>query len=177
MTWLSAVPWGETFRPGVPISEIILRGSLMYLFLFLLLRVVLKRQAGTLALSDLLLIVLLADAAQNGMSAGYKSLTDGILLVSVLVFWNFAIDWLGYRVPLLGRIVHPPPLPLIRDGRLIRQNMRHELVTREELLSQLREQGIEDVAAVKTAHMEGDGRISVVKKGGASEGARDRRGL
>ena len=152
--------------PSVPAFELVLRGSLVYLVLFALLRLVLKRVAGTFSLGDLLMIVLLADAAQNAMSAGYTSVTDGIILVATIIFWSYALDWLGHRFPRFEKLLHPPPLPLVRDGQMIARNMRRELITVDELMSHLREQGVKDLREVRSAFMEGDGRISVVKDEG-----------
>src|SRR3954463_4141012 len=128
MSALSSIPWADMFKPGTPILEIVVRGTVIYLSLFVLLRMILKRQAGTLSISDLLLIVLIADAAQNGMAGEYKSVTDGILLVSVLVFWNFILDWLGFKVRWVGQLVHPPPRPLVKNGRILPENLRRELM-------------------------------------------------
>jgi uncharacterized membrane protein YcaP (DUF421 family) len=158
------VDWHAVFVPRTPLLEIVVRGTIVYLTLFVLLRVVLKRQAGTVSVTDLLVIVLIADASQNAMAGEYRSVPDGILLVATIVFWCYALDWVGYRVPAVGRFVHPPPLELIRDGKMIRRNMRQELITPEELMSQLREQGIESLDQVKYAFMEGDGHISVVTR-------------
>jgi uncharacterized membrane protein YcaP (DUF421 family) len=179
--FIHGINWSDMFRPGTPIVEIVIRGSLMYLALFFLLRVILKRQAGTMSLSDLLLIVLIADAAQNGMADDYKSITDGVVLVAVLIFWNYLIDRLSNRIPWLGRLVHPPPVPLIRDGKILWRNMRRESLTREELFTQLREQGLEDVEEVKLAQMEGDGRVSVIERHTDGKhdvkGTRERKGV
>jgi uncharacterized membrane protein YcaP (DUF421 family) len=164
------------FSPRTPVLEIIVRGSIMYLSIFTVLRVVLKRQAGTLSLSDLLLIVLIADAAQNGMADDYKSITDGLVLVVVLVFWNFALDWLGYHIAWFGRIVHPPPIPLVKNGRLLRRNLQQEMMSEEELYTQLREQGIDGIAGIKSANMEGDGRVSVIEKTKEAKGTPERKG-
>lgn len=164
------VNWAAVFVPTQPLLETVLRGSLMYLALFALLRFILKRQAGTVGVTDLLVVVLIADAAQNALAADYRSVPDGILLVGTIIFWNFALEWLGFHYPAIGRFIHPPPLELIRDGKALRRNMRKELITMDELMSQLREQGVSDIADVKTARMEGDGHISVVKKEGETSG-------
>ena len=156
--------WQTIFRPSVPVLETFLRGTLVYLTLFWILRFVLKREAGTVGLADLLLIVLIADAAQNAMSADYKSVTDGVLLVATLVFWNYALDWLAFRFPAFERVFQPPPLPLVRDGKMLRRNMRRELITADELMSHVREQGLEDIRDVQAAYMESDGRISVIRR-------------
>ncbi len=106
---------------------------------------------------------LIAEAAQNAMASNYNSLTDGLLPVATIVVWSYALDWLGYHVAWVGRFIHPPPLQLVRDGKPLWRTMRHELVTLKEQKTQLREQGIGKVEEVKSACMEGDGHIGVVK--------------
>ena len=157
------IDWQALFLPDVPVLEIILRGSVMYLALVVLLRIVLKRQTGTLGMTDLLLITLLADASQNAMAGEYTSLPDGIILVGTIILWDYAFDWLSFQFPRFEQLIEPPPLPLIKHGKLLRRNMRRELITEAELLGQLREQGVEDVATVKVAYIESDGRISVIE--------------
>ncbi|HEX2981271.1 MAG TPA: hypothetical protein VHO48_13460, partial [Anaerolineaceae bacterium] len=103
------IDWVKIFTPDTPILEIFVRGSVMYLALFVLLRVILKREAGTVGISDLLVVVLLADAAQNGMAGDYQSISDGILLVATIILWSYFLDWLGYRFPRIERLIHPSP--------------------------------------------------------------------
>lgn len=157
------IDWKAIFVPDIPLIEIVLRGSIMYLSLFILLRIILKRQSGTLGITDLLLITLLADASQNGMAGEYKSLPNGILLVATIIFWDFALDWLSYKSPTFQRLIEPPPLLLVKNGQLLRKNMRKELITDEDLMVQLREQGVSDISRVKEAYMESNGHISVVE--------------
>lgn len=158
------INWEAIFVPDITLIETVVRGSIMYLALFILLRVILKRQAGTLGITDLLLITLLADASQNGMAGDYKSISNGIVLVATIIFWDFALDWLSYKSPGFQRLIEAPPLLLVKNGQLLRRNMRKELITDEDLLMQLREQGISDISKVKEAYMESDGHISVVEK-------------
>jgi len=158
------IDWKAIFLPDIPLIEIVVRGSIMYLALFILLRIILKRQSGTLGITDLLLITLLADASQNGMAGDYKSLPNGILLVATIIFWDFALDWLSYKSQGFQRLIEAPPLLLVKNGQLLRRNMRKELITDEDLMMQLREQGISDISKVKKAYMESDGHISVVEK-------------
>jgi uncharacterized membrane protein YcaP (DUF421 family) len=170
-----AIDWGQIFKLDTPPLEIFLRGSVVYLALFTLLRLVLRREAGTVGMSDLLVIVLIADAAQNAMAGNYNSVPDGILLVATIIFWSFALEWLGYHIPWVGRFVHPPPVPLVRNGQLLRRNMRKELITEDELMSQLRQQGVANLAEVQTACIEPDGRISVVTANSQHNEAPERR--
>lgn len=153
--------WTKLFIPSQPLIETAARGTIMYLSIFLLLRVLAKEPAS-ISISDLLVLVLIADAAQNGMTGGYSSITDGILLVAVILFWSWFLDVLAYKFVFFHRLVHPPPVPLIENGNIIRKNLRREFISFDELMSQLREQGIEDIAMVKRAYMEGDGKISVI---------------
>ncbi len=157
------IDWHELFVPQSPLAGIFLRGTLTYIMLFVILRFLLKRQSGVIGIADLLVIVLIADAAQNAMAQDYKSITEGALLVLTIVFWNYFIDWLGYHFKPLRRFARPTPLKLIEDGKMIFRNMRKELITTEELNSQLRQQGVKSCDEVKEAYIEGDGRISIIR--------------
>lgn len=157
------IDWKSVFIPSLSILEIILRGSLIYLFLFIVLRV-LRRGAGALGISDLLVVVLIADAAQNAMGSEYRSVTEGVVLVLTIVGWDYLLDWLGFRIPALRPILRPRALVLVKDGKVQKRNLRKEMITEEELLGELREQGAESVDDVKLSFMESDGHISVVKK-------------
>ena len=159
-----SLDWGEIFGIHVPALELIVRGSAMYLFLFLLFRVVVRRRVGAIGMADILILVIIADAAQNAMSGEYKSVTEGAILVGTILFWNLAIDWLNFRVPALRDWLEPPPMLLIRDGRILHRNLRHEFVTEDELKSKLREKGVKDYSEVAEAHMESDGNVSVIKR-------------
>ncbi|MBC8106879.1 MAG: DUF421 domain-containing protein [Anaerolineae bacterium] len=160
---LWSVDWNGIFTPKNSLIELVVRGTIMYFVLFGLLRLVLKRQAGGIGTTDVLVIVLLAEVAGNGFAAEYTSVIEGAVLVGTILFWTYALEWAAHRFPAVERILHAPKLVLIEKGKMIRKNMRAELVTKEELMAQLREKGIEDCALVKRASMEADGMTSVVK--------------
>ena len=155
--------WRGMFSLETPLLEIFIRGSITYLSIFILLRFILKRESGNLSMSDMLVVVLLSDAAQNSMAGEYKSITDGIFLVVVIIFWSFILDFLAFHVPFFQKIMEAPPVMLIHNGKLIFKNMRKEFVTKEDIESQLRLKGIDDIKLVKKAYMESDGNISVIK--------------
>lgn len=154
------------FELTVDPLELVLRGTLMYWFLFLLLRFILRRDVGSIGIADMLLLVVIADAAQNAMSGSYESITDGMILVGTIAAWNWALDSLAYRFRSVRRVLEAQPLVLVRDGKLLRRNMRKEYVTPEEIMAKLRENGIEKLEAVKLATMESDGEISVIPQDG-----------
>jgi uncharacterized membrane protein YcaP (DUF421 family) len=159
-----SLDWGEIFGISVSPLELIIRGTAMYLFLFLLFRVVVRRRVGAIGMADILILVIIADAAQNAMSGEYKSITEGAILVGSIMFWNVAIDWLNFRVPALRPWLEPPPMLLIQNGRILHRNLRHEYVTEDELKAKLREKGVKEYSEVAEAHMESDGSISVIKR-------------
>ena len=156
--------WQELFGLSVSPLELIVRGTAIYWFLVLVFRFVLRRDTGSVGMADILLLVIIADAAQNAMSGEYKSITEGVILILTIGFWDYTLDWLGYTSPRFERLLRPAPLLLIKDGRVQRRNLRKEMITDEELESQLREHGVEDAAEVKLAYLEGDGRVSVIER-------------
>lgn len=160
---MEPINWTEIFVPSVHPLEIFIRGTLIYLFCFIVMRFT-RRGISGVSISDLLIIVMIADAAQNGMAGDYKSVTDGIVLIVTLVFWDYLLNFIQDRVPFIGRLFYPKPVELIVDGKLQRKNMDRNYITYDELMSQVRESGLEKPGEVKKAYMEGDGSISVIPK-------------
>ncbi len=158
------ISWGELFGLSVSPLELILRGTAMYLFLWTLFRVVIKRRVGSIGMADLLVLVIIADAAQNGMAGEYTSVSDAVILVVTIVAWNQLFDWLAFRFPRLQKLIEPAPLLLVDRGRILWRHLRMELVSEEELKSKLREQGVKDAAEVEQAYLEPDGQVTVIKR-------------
>ena len=173
MDYFLDIDWHTLLVPTHSVLEMIVRGTIMYLALFLLLRFLARRLTGTLGTADVLVIVIIADAAQNGMAHDYASVTEGIVLVLTIVAWDFLIDWLSYHVPPLRRLLEQQPLPLMRNGKFLVRNMRKEMVTHDEMFAQLREHGVESPDDVKLAQLEEDGHLSVITKNGRGK---DKRG-
>lgn len=156
--------WQSLFVPTHSVAELVFRGSVMYLTLFVLLRVLVRRRVGAMGMSDLLVIVLIADAAQNGMAGEYNTITEGVILCATVIGWSLVLDWLAFHVPFLRDWLEPPSRTLVVNGRLERKHLREEWITEDELMSQLREHGIESLRDVRRARIEPDGQISVIKR-------------
>lgn len=161
--YVIGINWTDAFSFDTPLLEIFLRGSVVYLSLFFILRVVLKREQGGVGITDLLVIVLIADASQNAMAGSYNSIPDGIMLVLTIIFWSYALNWLGYKFSAFERLIQPRPLKLVEHGEMLRRNLKQELITEDELISQLRVQGINELSEVEEAYMESDGRVSAIQ--------------
>jgi uncharacterized membrane protein YcaP (DUF421 family) len=149
------------FIPTESILEIVIRGTIMYIGMYALLRVF-RRQAGTVGIADLLVIVVIADAAQNGMAGDSRSITEALILITTIVLWDWFFDWLGFSSRFWGRILEPQPLLLIENGKLIRKHLDQELIKEDDLRSQLREQGIADIGSVRKCFLESNGHFSVL---------------
>lgn len=157
------IDWRGILVPELSLLEMVVRATIMYFVLVLLMRVISKRQVGGVGTTDILVVVLLAEVAGNGFTAGYKSVVEGTVLVSTVLLWSYILEWLAKRFPAFERFLYAPTVLLIENGKMLRKNMRSELVTDEELLSQLRLHGIDDCAKVKRACIELDGKISVIQ--------------
>ncbi|MDB5798792.1 MAG: hypothetical protein JWP36_2694 [Paucimonas sp.] len=156
--------WQEIFASSVPAAELVLRGTLMYWFLFIIFRFVVRRDVGSVGIADVLLLVIVADASQNAMAGEYTSLSDGVVLVSTLIAWNVIFDWLSFRSPAFRKFAIATSLHLVRDGIILKRNMRREFITDDELWQQLRKEGIESLDEVKDVFLEANGDFSVIKR-------------
>lgn len=165
MDWLWKIDWQKMVVPESSILEMVIRGTIMFLAIYALLRVF-RRQAGGVGIADILVIVLIADAGSNGMSGEGFSITESIVVVSTIVLWDWAFDWLGFKSKLIAKALEPEPLVLVKNGRMMRRNMESEMITEDELLAQLRQQGIEDIKQVKQCCLESSGDFSVIKMDG-----------
>jgi len=146
--------------------ELVVRGSLMYWLLFLVFRFILRRDAGSVGITDFLFVVLLGDASQNAMIGDGTSTADGIVLISTLVFWNYSLDALSYRFKPVARLMSAGKLCLVREGKMLRRQMRKEFITEDELMAKAREEGLEDLSRVKAMYLESDGEISLIRHDG-----------
>lgn len=160
---MNVTQWSQVFGISTSPIEVVVRGTVMYLSIFVILRVVFKRESGGSDITDLLVVVLIADAAQNGMAGQYRTVPEGLLLVATIIFWSGLLNALAYRFQPFRRLVRHKPLVLVRDGCLLRGNMAKELVTDDELFSQLREHGVTGLSQVRMARMEPDGKLSVTR--------------
>lgn len=156
----------ELFTLSLPLWEIVLRGSVIYLSLTLLFRFVARRDIGAVGVADLLVIVLIADASQNAMVGEAKTLADGLVLICTLLGWNILLDWAAFRFPLIRKLVEADKLLLIDRGRLMQHNLRKQFISVDDLYAKLRGYGIEDIRDVKKAYLESDGDITVISRFG-----------
>jgi len=159
----------DLFVPGVSLAEKIVRPILVYLFLIVILRVGGRRELAQMNAFDLVVLLMLANAVQNAIIGDDNSLVGGMVGGATLVLLNLGINWYLYRHPSLERRVEGEPTLLVKDGRLLHDNLRHELITKEELLSVIHRQGVDRFEACAEVILETSGTISVLERQPSSE--------
>jgi uncharacterized membrane protein YcaP (DUF421 family) len=147
---------------ATPAWEIALRSILVYVAVFLGLRLMGKREIGQMTVFDLVVILLIANAVQNAMVGPDSSLQGGILAALVLLIVNRGVRLLGLRGPRWGRLLEGTPTVLVEDGEFIEAHLHKEGLDRGEVEMAIREHGLDSVTAVKLAVLETDGSISIV---------------
>jgi uncharacterized membrane protein YcaP (DUF421 family) len=164
MDWFFIGNWEPLFVPDTPLLESIIRGTIVYIAIFFLVRFIPNRQMGGVGMNDMLLIVLVASAATNSLAGEHKSIVSGMVLVATVISWSYLFNWLGFKFPSLQRLFQPAPKVIIEDGRMQEEIMQKELITEEELKGKLRRQGTDDISKVRKAYVESDGQISFIKR-------------
>lgn len=156
------VNWQDIFSFTMSPLEMVVRGTITYWIIFILLRLAGKRDAGTLGVADLLVLVLIGDAAGNAMAGNSGSVAEGMVVVSTLIFWSVAVDRAGYFFPPIRKWLEPSKVCLVKNGVMQRRGMRREYITVEELMESIRLAGLERIDQVKGAYMESNGEISII---------------
>ncbi|WP_339706517.1 YetF domain-containing protein [uncultured Sphingosinicella sp.] len=154
--------------------DIVLRASAVFVILYLLLRLLGKRELGQLTPFELLVMIVMGDLIQQGVTHNDFSLTGALLAVATFGFLALLLSWITYLFPAMERLLDGKPRVVVRDGTIIAENLRRDRVTRSELESEMRLAGIASLKDVAWAIIEPQGKISFIKaQGGASE-QRDR---
>jgi uncharacterized membrane protein YcaP (DUF421 family) len=152
--WQLSLPWWE----------LVVRGTLIYLFLTVVLRLTGKRQMGHLAPFDLILLLVLSNTVQNAMNGGDNSVPGGLISACTVIALNYLVSWLTFHNRTLARLIEGRALILIRGGKIDERVRRHAMLTREELLAALRAQDCHCLEDVAYAMLENTGEISVVRR-------------
>jgi len=152
------------FHTAVPWWELIVRSSIVYVFMILLLRITGKRQVGQLAPFDLVLLLILSNSVQNSMNAGDNSLTGGLVSATTLVLLNGVVSYITYRNKKIEALIEGRPQILIHNGKPFMDTISKAKLTHHELTAALREAGCNSEDEVHLAVLENNGTISVISR-------------
>lgn len=154
----------ELFALSAPWWHFVLRGSVIYGLVMLLMRLSGKRAVGQFTPFDLILLILIGNAVQNGINGGDNSLTGAAIMACTLVALNYAVAFVTSRSRAAEKLVEGVPVVLARNGTLFPAMLKRELVSTSDFDEALRMNGIDDVRDVQLALLETNGSISVVPK-------------
>ncbi|MCW2388099.1 uncharacterized membrane protein YcaP (DUF421 family) [Sphingobium sp. B11D3B] len=144
--------------------DIILRASVMFFIMYMLLRLLGKRELSQVTPFELVLLVVMGDLVQQGITHNDLSMTGAALAIGTIAFWALALSWITYLSPRAERLLEGVPRVLIKDGELITPNMRRDRVTRAEVEIEMRLAGIANISEVAWAILEPNGKMSFIAK-------------
>ncbi|TML94616.1 MAG: DUF421 domain-containing protein [Actinobacteria bacterium] len=145
--------------------DIVLRAFVAYVFILFLMRVVGRRELSSMEPSDVILLVVIGDLVQNGVTQSDYSVTGIVLAAGTIGVLATITAVITHRWSRIRNVIEGEPVILVQDGQLIERNMKNERLTQDEVMEQARlQQGVESLDEVKWAVLETSGSISIVKK-------------
>jgi uncharacterized membrane protein YcaP (DUF421 family) len=144
--------------------DIVIRAALIFAFVFILTRMVGRRELNSLEPFDLILLVVTGDLVQQGVTQNDQSITGALLAISTIGLLTVGLSYLSFRFKRLRPILGGEPIVLIEDGEVIEGNLRRQRLTREEIGAEARLNGISSIEDVRWGILETNGRISFVEK-------------
>jgi uncharacterized membrane protein YcaP (DUF421 family) len=146
--------------------DLILRATIIFVFVYLITRVVGRRELGSTEPFDLILLVVLGDLIQQGVTQSDNSVTGAVLVISTLAILTVGVSYLSVRVPRLRPLLDGEPLILVENGKPNTQNLRRQRLDLAEVLAEARLQQVAQLADIKWAILESSGQISIIPKSG-----------
>jgi uncharacterized membrane protein YcaP (DUF421 family) len=146
--------------------DIVLRAAATFALLYLITRVIGRRELGEMEPFDVILLVVVGDLIQQGVTQSDYSFTGAALAVTTIAVLTVALSYLSFRFKRLRPILDGEPLVLVHDGRPVERNMRRERITMEELESEARMQQVARLDDVQVAVLEPSGKISIIPRRG-----------
>ena len=156
----------ELFQLSAPWWTFVLRGLVIYLMVMALMRISGKRTVGQFTPFDLILLILIGNAVQNGINGGDNSLTGAFVMAATLIALNWIMAFATSRSRKAERLVEGVPVVLARDGEVFEQVLRRQLVSDADFHKALRQHDIVSVSQVALALLETNGTISIVTREG-----------
>jgi uncharacterized membrane protein YcaP (DUF421 family) len=147
--------------------DIVFRGIFVFFFLYVLMRMMGRRELSSLEPFDLILLIVLGDAVQQGLTQDDYSLTGAFLAIGTIAILQLAVSYANFRFPKLRPVLDGEPIVVVQDGKPIEKNLRRERVTIDDLAAAARQQNIAKIEDVQWAVMETSGAISFIKKPGS----------
>ena len=146
--------------------DIFLRATVIFVILYLLVRLMGKRELGQMTPFELIVLIVIGDLIQQGVTQNDFSLTGALIAVSTIAFWALVMSWLSFLFPWAERLLEGGPRVIVRDGEVLTSNLRRSRLTRSEIESEMRLTGISRMEEVAWAILEPRGKISFIQRSG-----------
>lgn len=152
--------------------EVVLRATAMFAVVYLLVRLLGKRELGQMTPFEFIVMVVIGDLIQQGVTQNDFSLTGATLAISTFAFWGLVLSWLSYLSPRAAKVLEGEPRVIIRHGELLQHSTRRDRLTRSEIESEMRLAGISSMDEVAWAVLEPNGKMSFIKRAEGAEPSR-----
>jgi uncharacterized membrane protein YcaP (DUF421 family) len=146
--------------------DLVIRATAIFFFIFLVMRVAGRRELGTLEPFDLILLVVLGDLVQQGITQSDQSVTGTLTVISTIALLSVGVSWISFRFRGVRPVTEGEPVVLVRDGEPIERNLRRERITLDDIREEARAAQIESVADLRWAILEDNGHISCIPRSG-----------
>ena len=147
--------------------DLAIRATFLFFFIFLLTRIIGRRELSSLEPFDLILLIVIGDAVQQGLTQDDYSVTGAVIVVGMFAVLQVLVSYLGFRFPKLRPVLDGEPIVVVQDGKAIERNLKRERLSVEEVLVEARQQQVDSLDGIAWAVLETSGKISVIPKSGS----------
>jgi uncharacterized membrane protein YcaP (DUF421 family) len=144
--------------------DLVIRATVVFFFVFLVTRVVGRRELSQLEPFDLILLVVVGDLVQQGVTQSDESVTGALIVIATIALLSIGVSWVSFRSRRVRAITEGKPIVLVQDGHPIERNMRRQRITLEDIQEEARQAQISSVADLRWAILEDSGRISCIPR-------------
>jgi uncharacterized membrane protein YcaP (DUF421 family) len=145
--------------------DLVIRATVVFFFIFFVTRVAGRRELSALEPFDLILLVVLGDLVQQGITQSDQSVTGTLIVISTITLLSIAVSWVSFRSGKVRLVTEGEPIILVQDGEIIERNLRRERLTHGDLEEEARRQQVASLSDIRWAILEKEGTISVIPKG------------
>jgi uncharacterized membrane protein YcaP (DUF421 family) len=142
--------------------DLVIRATVIFFFVYLITRVVGKRELSTMEPFDLILLIVTGDLVQQAITQSDYSVTGAFIVISTVALLTVFVSWLNWRFRSMRSVLEGQPVVLVENGKMIEHNMKRERITSEDIESEGRQQQITDIGDIRWALLETNGRISII---------------
>jgi uncharacterized membrane protein YcaP (DUF421 family) len=144
--------------------DLVIRATVVFFFIFFVTRVAGRRELSALEPFDLILLVVLGDLVQQGITQSDQSVTGTLIVISTIALLSIAVSWVSFRSGKVRLVTEGEPIILVQDGEIIERNLRRERLTHGDLEEEARRQQVASLGDIRWAILEREGTISVIPK-------------